>query len=168
MKDLNDWNVNDYKTSIVHKAIVGIDRTEICMADVMLEAIKTLDTPINDYKMRCCICKTPLIITGELRRLQTLVEHGLTPNKRPILKNTYICTNKNCPLSNGYAIWDFNGVLFFRDFMKNYIHQRLQQMYIDEHSGALNSTSRTVHLQSEAFKKIQEKMMVTKEKKWEV
>lgn len=59
--------------------------------------------------LHCPKCKLELSI-GKLREFETLVEHVCDPNMQSVpLRQTYVCSNTNCPASKEDIFWDEDG-----------------------------------------------------------
>jgi len=84
--------------------------------------------------MKCPICKTELVVTGQ-ERLETLMEHVQDPNGEVCLKNKYQCPNKQCEANKDDLVWNEYGEYYSSSFGKKY-------NFIDNNNGPFGSWER--------------------------
>ena len=89
--------------------------------------------------MRCPICKTELIVTGQ-ERLQTLGEHVGDPDGVPSFKDTHQCPNKECEACKDGLVWDDYGS--FYSYIREDIPYGKKYEFIDGNDGAFGSFQR--------------------------
>lgn len=97
----------------------------------------------ND-KMRCPICKSELIVTGQ-ERLETLLEHVSNPNGTPCLKNKFECSNESCSSKN-VVFWNEGGELYIHKNENAYEKYNVLE-FIDKNNGSFGTISRKINIE---------------------
>jgi uncharacterized protein YbaR (Trm112 family) len=98
--------------------------------------------------MKCPVCKSELIVNGQ-ERLETLMEH--VDCREPSLKDSYICSMKECPTHKAGVRWNESGELYCKDF---YLESKLYK-YIDNNNAPFGSFQRQLNV--EIYKKDENK-----------
>lgn len=89
--------------------------------------------------MNCPVCRAKLIVNGQ-ERLETLIEH--VECREPSLKNSYICSNLNCPTHEFGVRWNDDGEFYCR----KYDYDRYLK-FIDNNNAPFGSFERKLNVE---------------------
>ena len=99
--------------------------------------------------MKCPCCRSELV-EGEMLRLETLEEHVCDPNGEPSLKQSYYCSNPNCPTVPAKIYWNYMGERY---------NDSSEVQWIDYNDAPLGSFQRKCNV--EIYKKDENHLLCT-------